>query len=277
MISADLHLHTCYSHGCNTPFEMHAAACARKLKLIGFSEHSPRPVGYDYTNEYREHLTRHFPDYISQVLALKNNSAQNPDSCQVLLGLEMDWLPLEEEFVRKSCSAHDYDYLIGSVHFLGNWGFDDSRGPWENASQEECEQFYMSYFSHWLSMLKSGLFQIAGHPDLIKIYSVEKFHIWLNKEGARKQIHECLLALKESGMAMEVSSAGLRKVCNEIYPCPVIMEMAASLDLPISFASDAHNIGDVGADFASLAKYAASFGYDRHAVFNRGRVTMSSF
>lgn len=277
MINTDLHLHTCFSHGRNTPFEMHAAACARKLKLIGFSEHSPRPAGYDYTHEYREHLTRHFPDYISQVLALKKNSAQNPGSCQVLLGLEMDWLPREEAFVRKSCAAHDYDYLIGSVHFLQNWGFDDSRDPWENATQEECEKFYVSYFYHWLSMLKSGLFQIAAHPDLIKIYSVEQFHIWLNKENARKQIQECLQALKEANMAMEVSSAGLRKACNEIYPCPAIMEMAASLDLHISFASDAHNTDDVGADFANLAKYAASFGFDRHAVFNRGSISLTSF
>lgn len=277
MINTDLHLHTCYSHGCNTPFEMHAAACARKLKLIGFSEHSPRPEGYDYTHEYREHLTRHFPDYISQVMALKKSAAQNPDSCQVLLGMEMDWLPMEEEFVRKSCSAHDYDYLIGSVHFLGDWGFDDSRELWKNAAQEECEQFYAAYFRHWLSMLKSGLFQIAAHPDLIKIYSVEKFHIWMKGENARKQVQECLLALKKSGMAMEVSSAGLRKDCKEIYPCPAIMEMAARLDLPISFASDAHNSGDVGADFASLAQYASGFGFVRHVVFNRGRISLSSF
>ena len=70
MINADLHLHTLYSHGQNSPFEMHASAARKGLSLIGFSEHSPRPAGYDYTHEYRERLTAHFPDYIREVSAL---------------------------------------------------------------------------------------------------------------------------------------------------------------------------------------------------------------
>ena len=63
MILADLHTHTKYSHGGNTPAEMYAAAQAKGLEYMGFTEHSPRPVGFDYTHEYREQLTRHLPDY----------------------------------------------------------------------------------------------------------------------------------------------------------------------------------------------------------------------
>ena len=58
MILADLHTHTKYSHGGNTPNEMFEAAQARGLAYMGFTEHSPRPVGFDYTHEYREQLTR---------------------------------------------------------------------------------------------------------------------------------------------------------------------------------------------------------------------------
>lgn len=85
MILADLHTHTRYSHGSDTPAAMHAAAVARGLTLLGFSEHSPRPAGFDYTHEYREQLTRHLPDYVREVQELKTANAHGP--CRVLFGM----------------------------------------------------------------------------------------------------------------------------------------------------------------------------------------------
>ena len=69
MITVDLHTHTKYSHGANTPAEMYASALDKGLTLLGFSEHSPRPQGFDYQHEYRERLSRHLPDYAREVLA----------------------------------------------------------------------------------------------------------------------------------------------------------------------------------------------------------------
>ena len=71
MITADLHSHTRYSHGASTPQEMYAAACTAGLKLLGFTEHSPRPLGFDYTNEYREQLSRFMPTYAREVCELR--------------------------------------------------------------------------------------------------------------------------------------------------------------------------------------------------------------
>lgn len=71
MITVDLHIHTKYSHGSDTPAQMYAAALDKGLTVLGFSEHSPRPQGFDYLHEYRDQLTRHLPDYAREVLALK--------------------------------------------------------------------------------------------------------------------------------------------------------------------------------------------------------------
>lgn len=274
MITVDLHTHTRYSHGGNAPAEMYAAALGRGLTLLGFSEHSPRPEGFDYLHEYRGHLQKHLPDYVAEVLALKAAPQEGANGlCRVLFGMEMDWLEGQEEYIRKACRAFDFDYLIGSVHFIGHWGFDDGVDPWKQASQEECENWYQAYFEAWETMLRSGLFQIAAHPDLIKIFSVEQFHIWLDKAESQSLIRRCLMALRDSGMAMEVSSAGLRKACREIYPAPPIMRMAAELGLSISFASDAHGIDDVGYGFARLASYARTFGFKEHLFFEHGRIT----
>lgn len=278
MITWDLHSHTRYSHGKNSPAEMYAAAVAKGMTLFGFSEHSPRPVGYDYPVEYREQLSRHFDDYINEVQALKSGiqaGANGP--CRVLLGMEMDWLDGQEDFARTACAAHDFDYLLGSVHFLGTWGFDGGSERWDAASQEECDTLYTAYFTAWEQMLASRMFNIAAHPDIIKIFSVERFHIWLAKPESQAQVRRCLTVLRDAGMGMEISSAGLRKPCREIYPCPTIMRMARELDVPVSFASDAHNCADVGHAFAQLANYARAFGFERHVCFERGQMQSRAF
>jgi len=120
-------------------------------------------------------------------------------------------------------------------------------------------------------MISSGLFNIAAHPDLIKIFSVEQFHVWLAKPESTALVRRGLNALLHAGMSMEISSAGIRKACREIYPAPPIMVMAASMGLPVSFASDAHGTEDVGYGFARLASYARAFGFSEYTIFDRGR------
>ncbi|WP_165174556.1 histidinol-phosphatase [Desulfovibrio sp. ZJ369] len=278
MLTVDLHTHTAYSHGANTPAEMYAAALDKGLTLLGFSEHSPRPEGFDYLHEYREQLTRRLPEYVREVLALKAAPREGQAGlCRVLFGMEIDWLDGREDFTRASCAAHDFDYLLGSVHFIGRWGFDDGAGPWQTFSQEECEAQYQAYFTAWEQMLRSGLFNIAAHPDLIKIFSVEQFHIWLARPESLQLLRRCLTALRDAGMAMEISSAGLRKACREIYPAPPIMALAAELHVPVSFASDAHGVDDIAYGFARLASYARAFGFTEHVIFEKGRMTAQPF
>ena len=268
MISADLHTHTRYSHGADSPAAMYAAAAAAGLEIIGFSEHSPRPEGFTYRHEYRDRLAASLPDYFREVRELRDGA--RPGQPRALLGMEMDWLEGAEAFTRRACAAEEFDYLIGSVHFLGRWGFDDGDEAWRAAGQEECNAWYDAYFTAWESMLGSRLFQIAAHPDLIKIFSVERFRAWLDRPESRARVRRCLVALRDAGMAMEISSAGLRKPCREIYPAPPIMELAAGLGIPVTFASDAHSVRDVARDFDRLADYARRFGFARQVVFERG-------
>lgn len=267
MITADLHTHTHHSHGADSPQAMFAAARAQGITLYGFTEHSPRPHSYNYSREYREHLTRSFPIYIAQVRDL-----QKAYPGQVLLGMEMDWLEREQNFIRDAIRAYDFDYLIGSVHFLDQWGYDDDPGDWALLSHTACDARYAAYFATLRTMAESRLFQIAAHPDLIKIFSVAQFSAWITHKASQNLVYEALCAMREAGMAMEVSSAGLRKPCREIYPGPVIMRMAADMGLPIAFASDAHTVAHAAFAFAELAAYARSFGYTHSVWFDKGHV-----
>ena len=258
MITADLHTHTRCSHGKNTVREMFAAGRERGISLHGFSEHSPRPDGYDYPREYRAQLISAYPDYVLEVLELKE---RHPG--QVLLGMEVDWIEAESDFMQTSIRAYDFDYLIGSVHFVGTWGYDFSAADWKDFSFDQCAAHYESYFDALTRMAASRLFNIAGHLDLIKIFSIDTFRQWLTRHDGLELVRDSLVAVRDAGMSMEISSAGLRKPCREIYPSPEIMRLAADLQVPVVFASDAHQTAEMGFAFDELARYAASFGIER--------------
>ncbi len=263
MIKIDLHNHTNHSHGQSSVEEMYQSGKERGLSVMGFSEHSPRPLAYSYPTEYRDHLTATFEQYINSVQALKSR-AGGP---QVLLGLEMDYFPAEEAFIRETLAEYPYDYVIGGLHFLGTWGFDHSKEDWDGLSDDQKRAYYVDYYKTLTRLAQSRLMQIAAHPDLIKLFSIDTFREWTREATARSLIREALAAIKANDMAMEISSAGLRKPCKEIYPGPVVMETARELNVPITFASDAHHHGHVAYAFDRLADYAKDYGYTESVYF----------
>lgn len=266
-IRADVHLHTAYSHGQAGTKAMYQAARDRGLDIIGFSEHSPRPLGYAYPSDYQQQLTAGFPDYIREVQALRG---LEPD-VRVLLGLEADYIPGREDFAADLIRSQPYDYVIGGLHFQGDWGFDFSANDWEGLSRRRRFAAYAAYYDDLAAMCRCGLFHIAAHPDLIKIFTPDSFREWLATDEAADAVRAALTAMRDNGLLMEVSSAGLRKPCREIYPGPVIMTLAAELGLDISFGSDAHCTNTPAYAFDQLARYAAHFGFTRSFVVEQGK------
>ncbi|MDL2316413.1 histidinol-phosphatase [Desulfovibrio sp. OttesenSCG-928-A18] len=274
-ILADIHLHTRHSHGQASTAEMLQAARGRGLSVIGFSEHSPRPDGYRYPTDYQEKLRREFGQYIEEVTKLARLSEDS--RVTVLLGLELDYIPAREDYAAELSRSHDYDYVIGGLHFQDDWGFDYSPDDWARMDEGARFAAYERYYHDLTAMCRSGLFHVAAHPDLIKIFSIQSFRAWLERPAAIKAVSAALTAMKEAGVILEISSAGLRKPCAEIYPGPKIMNLAAAMDLPISFASDAHCINTPAHAFDELARYAWSFGYRQHFVVQKGKRVPMSF
>ena len=269
MICADVHNHTIASHGLATVGEMFAAAQARNLAWYGFSEHSPLPPGYSCPL-YKGDLAVTFPVYAAEVMALREQTASHadgkPGTPRVLMGMELDWLPVNMPWMRDVIGHYPFDYIIGGLHFVGEVPVGSPRcwGP----VVERHERFarYDAYYEIMQGLAASGMVDVVAHPDFIKVCCYDDFQAWLALPGSTDRIAAVLEAMRTTDTAMEVSSAGLRKPFHEPYPGPVIMRLAADLGLNISFGSDAHNTQDTGSHFSELAAYAAAYGFSRSRI-----------
>ena len=119
-------------------------------------------------------------------------------------------------------------------------------------------------------MINSWLFKIAAHPDLINIFSLTSFHKLLECKDNLFIIEQCIEDLNKNNMAMEISAAGLRKPCKEIYPCKQIMELASKHKVKITFASDGHCVNTIGKNLDILESYASDYGFKSSFYYNNG-------
>jgi histidinol-phosphatase (PHP family) len=227
----------------------------RSLLEIGFADHLPLLT--------REDPTLAMPlgelaGYIEAVELLKKDF---PDIA-IKTGIEADYFPGMEADTRRLLEQYKFDYVIGSIHFIDGWGFDDSRYI-EGYEGRDIYELYEGYFELVVRAASSGLFDIVGHLDLIKKYNFRP------KRDITSLVEEVILAIKDTGVCVEINTAGLRKPAAEMYPSDWILELCARAGIPVTLGSDAHSPGQVGMDFDLALASARRAGYDRIAVFER--------
>jgi histidinol-phosphatase (PHP family) len=167
------------------------------------------------------------------------------------LGYEVDYLP---GFIDKLVLEANVDYLIGSVHFIDKWGFDNPEfiGEYKN---KNIDDIWQEYFEAIKEMANSGKFQIVGHLDLIKVFN------FLPKKDIRLIAKDAISAIKKANMAVEINTAGFRKPVKEAYPSKLLLQMCYELDIPITFGSDAHKIEQIGYKYQDAVAFAKEIGY----------------
>ena len=156
----------------------------------------------------------------------------------------------------------DVDYLIGSVHFIDEWGFDNPEfiGRYEN---QDIDLIWQQYFDAVEEMANSKKFDIAGHLDLIKVFK------FMPKRDIKLIASNALKAIKNADMVLEINMSGLRKPINETYPSRELLEEAFALGIPITFGSDAHKPEQVGLFDEAIVNLAREIGYTKCAVFKK--------
>jgi histidinol-phosphatase (PHP family) len=193
------------------------------------------------------------------------------------LGIEADFIPGTEDRIAGLLEARDFDYVVGSVHFLGEHSLDtEVYSVW--SSGRSAEEIWRSYFRTLGEAARSGLFDILAHPDLVKVWSpANPAHATgptrperRFPEGDLRRYYELAIdGIAESGIAIEVSTAGLRKPAREIYPAPAFLQMCLEAGAPIALSSDAHRPEDVGADYDRALELLDGVGVKELCVFDR--------
>ncbi|RDI96612.1 PHP domain-containing protein [Meiothermus sp. QL-1] len=254
----DSHLHTpLCKHAVGAPAEYLEAARRAGLKGLVFTDHSPMPPWFD--PEVRMELGE-LPFYHA---ALERLRAEAGDF-YVGIGLEADFHPGTEYFVQRLRARYPYDYLIGSVHYLGAWPFDNPRYAAE-FEERDLRQVYRAYFALVAEAAKSGLFHAIGHLDLPKVLGYRP------PEGYADLAEEALRVIAEEGLALDVNTAGWRKKAAELYPSPELLARAFELGIPVVLGSDAHRPEEVGYRFAEAVALLRRVGYREAVVFREGR------
>lgn len=255
----DYHLHTkMCGHAVGEMEEYVEAAQQMNLTEVGFSDHIPM---YFLTPEKRDLSVAmseaNLSIYASRVKDIQSRYYPFP----VKFGLEADYTPGMERELAAILRQFDFDYVIGSIHFLDGWGYDN---PQYKAGYDhwDIDELYEFYFNTLCQAVDSGMFDILAHPDLIK-----KFGYRPTRDISdlyRKTVRK----VADSGMCVEVNTAGLRVPVNEIYPNPEFLKLCFDAGVPITLGSDAHDPKFVGANFGEAVNLLKSIGYTEVVTFS---------
>ncbi|RLA68008.1 MAG: histidinol phosphate phosphatase [Epsilonproteobacteria bacterium] len=246
----DLHNHTIRcNHATGSIDEYIQKAINIGIDIYGFSEHAPMDFDPHYRLSFEE-----MDAYTNDILKAKD---KYKNDIEILIGYEVDWL---QGHMDKQVLNAKVDYLIGSVHFIDKWSFDNPEfiGGWKN---KNIDDIWKAYFEATEAMVNSGKFDIVGHLDLIKVFK------YMPKQDVRILAKDTLKAIKQSNMTLEVNTSGLRKPVAELYPSRALLEVAYALDIPITFSSDAHAVDQIGVGYELATSLAKDIGYSQAVTF----------
>jgi histidinol-phosphatase (PHP family) len=193
------------------------------------------------------------------------------DETDLKLGIEMDFLPGREDRVQNMLDGRDWDYVIGSIHFLREEAVDihQEEPGWEGISawrRADPDKLWARYFEALGEAARGGQFDILAHPDLVKVFGDRSPR---PTEDVRRYYERAMDGIADSDVAIEVSTAGLRKPVGEIYPSRAFLELCLEAGRPVALSSDAHEPDHLGYEYERAVEWLRDIGVTEIAVFER--------
>jgi histidinol-phosphatase (PHP family) len=257
----DYHLHTpLCGHATGAPRDYVLAAQRAGLTEIGFSDHNPMPTQFD---DWRM-APGELPAYLGLIADARTEFPHYP----IRLGLECDFIPGYQDHIRQLADRADWDYLIGSVHYITpDWDVDNPKHL-KRWTEQPVDEIWQVYFDAYTKMAESCLFDFLAHPDLVKKFGHRP------KGDLSRFYLKTLDAIAEAGAVLEVSTAGLRKEVNEIYPSREFLEAAHGRHIAIVINSDAHKPEEVAHEFDRAYDLVREIGYTQVMRFRRRKAEL---
>lgn len=260
LVLIDLHVHSTFSGDGESSVEDYCKK-AREVGVseIGFSEHwdfNPDDPGYG-KYDYAKALSG---------FMCARKCINNP---KIIFGAEIGYNREYENEIRKSLKGKEFDYIIGSVHIIGNEIISRKiNNHFEDKTEDEA---YLPYFAELKNAAESGLFNIIGHFDLIKRYGVSYFGRF-KPEKYDSEITEILELMVKNNIALEINSSGLRQLPKEAYPSLETIKLYRKLGGElVTVGSDSHSKDSLGAGIKEAIKIAKDAGFGEIASFESGK------
>jgi len=238
-----------------------ARGAARAVGEIAITEHVHRFVeARDWLDNpwWRAESELELDAYCDALVAAREEAG-----LPVLLGIEMDWLSHRRDDIAALLADRPFDIVLGSVHWLGDLAVDHPDYPaWDRLAANEV---WSAYLAQLRAAAASGLFDVLAHPDLPKVFGHRM------SDSLEGDLTDTVEVIAESGVAIECSSAGLRKRIRELYPDPDLLGRFRRAGVPVTLSSDAHAPEDVARDYPTAVAALRGAGYETITRF-RARV-----
>jgi histidinol-phosphatase (PHP family) len=225
--------------------------------LAGWWDEDPNPGLAAMVRRYwDDHVSMRLPDYVELIQTAKS------DGLPLRLGMEMDWIPGKLEALQNLLAPYDWDIVLGSVHWIGAFGFDDEEflPEWDRRQADEVFKEYARLIG---DLADSGLPDVLAHVDLPKLFG--------HQPSDMEAFHSALLAAAQRGScALEINTNGLRKA-GGIYPDLALLRAARIAGIATTLASDAHTPDRLGAAFDVAVAHARQAGFTEFVSFAHRR------
>ncbi len=240
------------------------AALGRGVTEIAFTDHVPLYFLPGDDPDPGLAMTRtELPGYVAEVEVLRAEFAGQID---VLLGIEADYAEGFEDDLRRLLEPYPWDLVLGSVHRVAG-GWIDAPGSGKRHETEGSALLWTEYYRLVATACGTGLFDVMSHFDLPKKFG---HHRPAEAQAADEASVE---AAAKAGVAIEVSSAGLRKTVAEVYPGPALLRKVVAAGVPVVFSSDSHAPAEAGWGLEKTLALAREAGATHQLFFRRRAAT----
>jgi histidinol-phosphatase (PHP family) len=256
----DYHIHSIYSDGRSAPEEYIRKATESGIKEIGFSDHLTL---FREKEEWNMDPSL-VPAYINHLENLRNETK----NIRIKIGLEVDFFEGKETETREFLDKLPLDFVIGSVHYQGDKTVDLGPSFYEG---KDIDLLFRKYFETVTAAASSGLFDIIGHCDLIRIFGYRP------SSDPEPLYRKLAREMKKHDVVLEINTNGRNRPLADFYPDRRYLHVFMEEKVPVCVNSDAHMPRRVGQYFDEAYDLLRYTGFNEMAVFERRKRKMIPF
>jgi histidinol-phosphatase (PHP family) len=258
----DYHAHTAFSNDCNVPMRTQCEAAVRAgMRQIAFTEHEE--------NNPKEYLPFSF-DHPAYFKELARCRAHYGAQLTIRAAIEISEPHRYAAATQRVLSAHPWDFVLGSLHWLDADTNTNSREFFTRDGEGSWRAAFRRYFREMLTLAQRGDFDILAHLDYPARYASPYSGAAYDIAEYEPEIRAVLRAVIARDKGIEINTGSLRKRLPATCPPPVVLDWYRDLGgVRLTLGSDAHRAQDVGADMDTALHLAHAAGFTHITLYEQ--------